>query len=173
MNNGHQIQGIILQPKRQNYIFRGALICQQNGSFEGRLFDRWGKSSIEGTLDQEKAEMHFKKMYDSENSPIFYSFKKQGDLWIGSYEGSRVGVGEAQCELYNGTLKIDWSERLKTESSSMETAEDNALFFIEKLVKEGIVTKSKHPLTGEEILNITKKAKDKFSPVRNFSFDRN
>lgn len=125
MSTKRKIKGLILQPERPNCLFEGSLIFQNERFFQGRLSDRWGNSSIEGALAKTIELMCFRKKYDHKSGLILYSFRKEGDLWIGSYNGRFTDIGGAQCEIYDETPKIDWDKRQATERVSQELIEEN------------------------------------------------
>jgi len=159
------LKGIIMQPMYQNAIFEGSILFEGGRNFEGGLSDVWGDSRVDGVLSEEKKEMTFRKRYNHGKGTIFYSFKKEGDIWVGGYRGEHSGIGEAQCELYDGRPKVNWDKRKKTEIFSMETAEANARFLIDQLVEEGFLKKYKHPQTGEDMIEST--GKQRFDPEDN------
>lgn len=81
-------------------LFSGVIAPPPNdlkGPLAGALQDHFGMSTLsEVTLSEEKLE--FTKRYDKRRDEIRYLFeKKDGDLWIGTWDGLRVGTGFAKC----------------------------------------------------------------------------
>ncbi len=81
-------------------------------------------------IEQERA-MRFKKKYDNQNDFIIYDFRKEGNLWIGNYEGEFTGIGGAQCEIYDKIPRINWDARCLNERISQELIEENERKFAE------------------------------------------
>ncbi|MEM4271651.1 MAG: hypothetical protein QXD13_00995 [Candidatus Pacearchaeota archaeon] len=160
-----KIKGIILQPFYPNSLFEGFLNCKEDGTIDGYLNDRWGQSKIEGILKNQLGDLTFRKMYIHRADIIFYSFKKEGNLWIGCYNGPETGVGEAQCEIYAKYSKIDWNKRLQTETFSMKAAQAYSRHLIEKMIEQGFVREIEDPQTGEKLLELTEKVR--FDPSNN------
>jgi hypothetical protein len=165
MTTHTNIEGIIMQPFYENCLFTGHLTCQNDGSFNGELYDTWGDSKIEGMQNEE--EMSFRKEYNRRGDLIFYSFKKEGDIWIGSFKGSITGVGEAQCEIYDEKPRADWNARVLTERFSIETAEANAQYLTKKMIEQGFLRVFTDPKTGKEMIELTEKARLFQSPDKN------
>lgn len=65
---------------------------------DGQLIDLFGKSKIEGKMDETSLEF-VKKYSDLSSSNIHYKFVKQNGIWVGSYGGQFViGNGDnAKC----------------------------------------------------------------------------
>lgn len=65
---------------------------------EGALHDQYGNSLLTAVeLTEER--LRFYKQYDNRSDSITYDFHKEGNIWIGSYGGSMVGVGASRCIL--------------------------------------------------------------------------
>jgi len=149
----------IMQPFFRNALFEGVLRCNANGEFTGELRDVWGESRIEGILKNREEEMDFRKQYFNGDDLIFYSFRKQGVLWIGAYVGLRVGIGRAQCEIFDNVPRIDWDKRVFIETFHIEASEDDYKYSIEKMVQSGFLERYRDSKTGEEMVRLTDRAK--------------
>lgn len=165
MAKGSNIKGLILQPGYPNCLFDGDLVFKDERAFQGRLSDKWGLSQIEGTLSEE--ELEFRKRYDHKNSPILYSFRKEGDLWIGSYIGETTGVGGAQCEIYDGAPKVDWDERALSEKIDRRLVHECSIWLIQSMTNRGFLRRFKDPITGGSMVELTEKGRDFSNPDRN------
>jgi len=149
------ITGIILQPFCPNVGFDGDIIFHSEANFAGVLSDCWGEAIINGKLSEQ--ELYFEKKYSHRKDSISYFFQNKGDLWIGSYKGDEVGVGEAQCELYTSIPKVNWKERLLTQRFSQAVAEENAKCFADWMIKNNHLETYRDNLTGETMVYLPQK----------------
>lgn len=82
----------------QYTLFSGVITLNANTDIlEGELQDTFGNSTLtEINFSWEKLE--FVKKYDGRRDTIGYVFdKKDGDIWVGTWNGARVGAGFAKC----------------------------------------------------------------------------
>ena len=131
------VKGVFVQPKRTVGIFAGVFNHdEETGEIVGDLMDLVGESKIEGKLDLMEGWMDFTKTYIGGRKPIRYSFKSEGKLWVGHYEGNVdfVEVGNARCEIYQivGRPTLNWEEIAKNSSFEMNEEMKRAL----KRIKE-------------------------------------
>ena len=66
-----------------------------DGLIDGQLIDSYGASQIGGRMTDDS--LKFGKKYTDRDNIIHYKFKKQGDFWIGEYDGIFSDSGEAKC----------------------------------------------------------------------------
>ena len=65
----------------------------------GMLQDHYGEAMITDALISPDS-ISFTKVYLRRSDPIFYEFtKKEGDDWLGTYNGPAVGNGWAKCQI--------------------------------------------------------------------------
>jgi hypothetical protein len=64
----------------------------------GALSDYYGPSVLTD-VSLEETIIRFNKKYERRDDIISYELKKDGDIWIGSYSGSDVGMGAVKCLL--------------------------------------------------------------------------
>ena len=169
MEELQKIQGLIIQPFYENCLFEGEIVCQENGSFDGRLSDTWGESRIVGMINESAGEMDFRKKYNHRQDLIFYSFKKQGSLWLGSYTGVDTGPGGAQCEIYEVFPKLDWETRLLTEKVNRAHIEEQCKYLMQKMIKDGYLEVVGKDEDGEDLLRPTDKGKSLPDPDINLN----
>ena len=165
MTTKRNVKGIILQPGYPNCLFDGDLDFKDEHAFHGRLSDRWGLSEVKGVMSEN--ELHFRKKYDHRNSLTLYSFRKEGDLWIGSYIGETTGIGGAQCEIYDGTPKIDWDKKVLSERIDRKLVHECAQWLIQSMINREFLRSSQDPTTGESMVELTEKGRDFANPERN------
>ena len=70
-------------------------LMNDDGYLSGEMNDKWGHSQI--TLFKlTDTTLNFAKHY-ANRPPIFYSFdKKEGNVWIGKYQGNDCGTGQSK-----------------------------------------------------------------------------
>jgi hypothetical protein len=67
------------------------------GACAGGMIDRFGPSVLSEILLLPE-DISFNKQYShSNNPPIKYSLKKQGEFWTGTYSSPKVGTGNTRC----------------------------------------------------------------------------
>lgn len=81
-------------------MFAGLIGSESEFSDEltGSLMDRFGPSEL-SDIRLNDDELEFDKTYQRRNDSIRYTFRRDGDLWIGRYQGELVGEGCANCIL--------------------------------------------------------------------------
>lgn len=144
----YQIGGLFMQSRYPPIIFGGWFRMDEGqDTFEGGLMDGWGLSKIEGLLREEQ--LTFDKRYQGREDVIHYSFEKEGDLWVGSYDGSKTLKGGALAK----TNKISFS---RDDISRQSFTEEHAQNLIHRMVEEGYLETCEGE-DGEECLRSTPK----------------
>ncbi len=81
-------------------LFSGVIAPDPNnleGSLAGALQDHFGPSSLSEVSFSEET-LEFIKCYDGRRGNIRYVFdKKDGNIWVGTWDGDYVGTGFAKC----------------------------------------------------------------------------
>jgi hypothetical protein len=82
-------------------MFAG-LIWRENDSdlwgWVGEMTDQFGAATL-GNIEINPEELRFTKHYLARPGPIDYAFRRDGDLWVGGFNGEVVGEGGATCVL--------------------------------------------------------------------------
>jgi len=79
----------------------------ESGTVGGLLTDCFGNSVMEGAMDDSL--LVFGKRYVNRIDVINYTFRREGDLWVGEYVGDGVGSDESECRTF---LTIDDAFRI-------------------------------------------------------------
>ena len=159
----YNLAGVFVQVfGRGNGIFEGLGLKhnEDNNSFSGNLMDYYGPSKIAGSLNLESGVMTFDKRYQGRGDVIDYSFKKEGDIWIGEFNYDGSFGGRASCELYpeNKSASIDWKEVARAECFSAEDSERFAKTMVNALIERGYLeVVGEDPETGDKLLVLTNK----------------
>lgn len=150
MSEEYNVRGLIIQPHEPNVIFSGNFRHENDNSIGGELQDIWGKSRLEGQLLLEKGILKFNKTY-TRRVPIIYTFQKEGNLWIGKYNGIDSGPGESLCEFVpkGNPFETNWEEMVNNVKMDFQTAEEYARFGIQQRVNAGMLEEFPDPETGE------------------------
>ncbi len=84
-----------------NFSFAGAIWenIPRHGLLNGRMVDAFGQSTISPVVIT-KEKLAFVKRYDNRADRIVYVFKQRdGDSWVGTYDGPLTGKGVARAWL--------------------------------------------------------------------------
>lgn len=90
--------GAAIQSGLCRFMYAGIIFPNPENKTEliGETSDRFGESRLfDIVIDCNEA--RFVKKYDNRNDTINYQFKKNGNLWIGSYSGKATGEGGTKC----------------------------------------------------------------------------
>lgn len=81
------------------FMYAGTIWLEPESSiFMGEMADAFGESDLsEITLGPD--ELSFSKKYEHRADTIKYSFRRQGSIWVGEYEGEKTGKGRSNCVL--------------------------------------------------------------------------
>lgn len=79
-------------------MFAGLIWQENSSSWIGLMNDSEGQSRLE-EVHLTPTELDFCKQYDGRQDSILYQFRLEGTLWVGSYTGTKVGQGDANCVL--------------------------------------------------------------------------
>ena len=151
----YKMIGILIQPFYPNILFESTDLRHDKKSniLNGRLYDYYGSSNIEGLLKEE--EMAFVKQYDSSEEIIKYIFRKNNKgLWVGKFFQKGYMGGEAHCEIFgiDEKPKFDWNFILKNTELSIEGNENWAKDFTKSMIDEGYFKEIRDEETGESFL---------------------
>lgn len=95
-------EGVVAVVRRgiESHMFAGALWQEDNPlqRWIGRTQDKFGVADLFG-VNVGKSTLKFAKKYVERDDVIQYTFRRQGQLWIGEWSGDAVGEGTAQCIL--------------------------------------------------------------------------
>ena len=157
------LTGVFIQALSGNGIFEGLGLehNEGNNSLRGTLMDYYGPSTIDGSLNLKLGIMDFDKTYMGRGDVMNYSFKKQGEIWIGEWNYPRRFGGRALCELYSEgeVAKVDWEKIARTASFSLEDTEKWAESMTKAMVDIGYLEIISDG-TGEKLLKLTGKMPD-------------
>jgi hypothetical protein len=64
----------------------------------GEMKDTYGYSEL-SMIKISEQELHFRKKYVERTDEIYYTFKREGSIWVGEYRGLAVGNGSSKCSL--------------------------------------------------------------------------
>lgn len=117
----------------------------EHTEFKGLLADRCGLSEIIGSIAAGESEISFDKFYTNGRKLISYSFRKEGDLWVGEYNGRDCGRGKAIAKIV--PVEFNFRDVQRYSLSNEEIAKD----MIEKMKSEGYITEQTDPQTGEKV----------------------
>lgn len=80
------------------FMFAGAIFSETIHStiLVGEMNDCFGESHLFNVVIT-KDELTFEKKYEHRRDYINYKFQREGNIWVGGYEGLAVGIGGAKC----------------------------------------------------------------------------
>lgn len=89
---------VALQPIIMRTMYAGVLSFPEEDHKNGLgcLLDQYGYSNLTD-VKMEDETLRFEKKYEHRKDVIFYSFKKEDNLWLGSYSGLATGNGASRC----------------------------------------------------------------------------
>ncbi|HBD05729.1 TPA: hypothetical protein DCZ32_04705 [Candidatus Uhrbacteria bacterium] len=88
----------VVDRKLVHAMFAGVIFPDPDGSgLVGQMSDSFGISILSNIVIGPDI-LSFTKQYDNRPS-IHYKFRKDGLLWVGTYDGSDTGKGWAKCSL--------------------------------------------------------------------------
>ena len=165
--------GVFIQPLLGNSVFIGNDLIhnEEDNSLEGKLYDAYGESLIKGNLNFAKGIMNFDKTYRKKGRLIGYKFRKQGEIWIGEYDGERTSKGEAMCEIFEvgKKPKINWNDVANRAELSYRGNEKWVKNIIQEMEQEGYIEIVKNSSTGEDVVKPLRKITQNLYNPLNFS----
>lgn len=82
------------------YMYAGLIWTDERqvlGGLKGEMQDQFGHSRL-SRIQVSDLEISFTKKYDRRDDEILYKFRiKDGNSWIGEYNGDMVGSGTSRC----------------------------------------------------------------------------
>jgi hypothetical protein len=86
----------IITEELMSHVFSGhCSLREEDGYFEGVMIDTYGPSDFRGILLDDR--LTFWKYYLRTRNGVSYTYKKCGNIWIGTYEGDVVPQGPTRC----------------------------------------------------------------------------
>lgn len=90
--------GVVIKGGLCRFMYSGVIFPnpEEPDKLIGEMSDHFGESELLGVKITEE-EVSFTKKYLQRPDYIKYTFRKEGELWVGEYTGSAVGRGDSKC----------------------------------------------------------------------------
>ncbi len=92
---------VVIQPKQLQQMFTGVIFPREEihlyDGVNGYIFDAYGVAFVY-SFEENETSLSFTKQYMNRQDSIDYHFnKKEGNEWIGTFNGKATGAGYSSC----------------------------------------------------------------------------